>query len=287
MTFLEQLQSIPLPGVWCTDKNWHDSIVPELRQFFIMPKMKYAEFCGWMRDSLGTHSFTEAELRSPVIMRELEIISKGISDRFWLLENNEKSKMFFEYDFQAGDLTSEEYDDGVIIIGYHPESDIFYSNSIFLNNMLSYFRGIDSEELLADSKELYPIQTAFSYANNLDAVLRSYSAFRGIQIIHRILQAEALVIYGRRGKINEFSNTSFFPAFKKIFFSDIHMSSQYHQTEADQKYKLDFFEKDNSRLSLFYGENRLYYGKREYYELQGAASYLTNWLSDIENKPTD
>ena len=283
MTLLDRISSIPLPRFWLTDKEWRGSIVSELRPYFIFPRMDHSTFLNWINANLGIRELSEEDLRSPDLKQQLDVFRKGSMDRFWLLEKNDRSNMFFEFDFQAGDLTSEEYDDGWIVIGYHPELDIFYSSSIFLNNVLAYFRGINPEDLLNESRELFPICSALSYANNLDGVLRSFSAYRGIQIIHRILHAKTLTVFGPQGKTVGLSGDSFFPIFQKIFSSDIYMNTQYPQEEDDRTFRLDFLEADNSRISLYLGGRRLYYGQREYYELREMAAQLTNWLKEFFN----
>jgi len=247
-----------------------------------MPRTDHNSFLKWINEQLGIRELLEKDLRFSDLKRTVDTFRKGKSDRFWTLEKNEKSSIFFEEEYRIGDFTSDEYDDGWIIIGYQEDLDEFYSSSIFLNNVLAYFRGIDPKDLLNDSAELYPIRTALAYANNLDGVLQSFSGYRGIQIIHRILHTKILTVFGPQDKKVVLSGQAYLPFFKKLFSYDgIGMSTQYPQTDDDRKYRLVFWNSDNTTIPLSYGKERLYFDQREYYDLQEMGLELTNWLNDV------
>ena len=149
--------------------------------------------------------------------------------------------------------------------------------------MLNYFRGIDEEDLLNDSRIIYPIHSALGYANNLDGVLRQCSSYRGIKKIHRILRAKTLTVSEpdkHKTKVLVSSN-DFKPVFKQIFSSDVYMSARFPITKRNTKYTLIFSEDDNSEILMYFGKDRMYYGKREYYQLQTMGPQLTEWLDEV------
>lgn len=281
MTIKELLTSIPLPRSWITDKDRRSAVVSELRPYFIMPRSEPGAFLVRLNEMLGIRELSPEDLSSAGLMHELGVIRHGPSDSFWLLEKNERSSMFFEIEFHVGDLTSEEYDDGRILIGCDPELDVFYSNSVFLDNVLSYLRGIGPEELLSGSKELYPILTAFAYADNLDGVLRRFSAYRGMDAILRALHADMLSVSELGGRTFLLQKQSFYPFFKKLFSSEICFSSRYPQKEEDIKYRLEFSGPGDTETTFVYGDGRLYFGPQEYYELRDSALPLTSLLDRI------
>ena len=282
-TFKEQLRSIPLPKLYWTDKEWRSGIVSELRPYFILPKSDYATFLRWMNNEFAIQEVTSTDLNAEDLKHEIQTFRKGSSDPFWLLEKNEVSRMFYESAFRAGDLTSEEYyDDAIIVIGYNEEIDEFYSNSNFLEHILAYFRGINEEDLLNDMPSLYPIRTALAYANNLHAVLEEYSGYRGIQIIHRILRAETLVVSGQNGRKSTVSGEVFTPVFQKLFSSDdIFIDTHYPEPEKGEKYHLTFVKADDQMISLTFSGGRLYFSSREYYDLGEEKTQLKKWILDI------
>ena len=99
----------------------------------------------------------------------------------------------------------------MIVVGYNPEIDTFYSSSTFLQNTLMYFRGIDPEDLLRQSKELFPVRTANAYAEHLDAALRTFTSYVIEQTVLRILRSEKLTVKypkkkGRYGFIRRISS---------------------------------------------------------------------------------
>lgn len=277
-TLTERFRSIPLPLCSPSDKDRSGRIVEELTPYFITPRADRISFIARMDEELGIRELGPDQMRLPWIAQVVDAIRKGGNDCFWLLEKSEKSRMFFEDEFRTGDFTSEEYDDGVIAIAYHPEEDLFYSSSVFLEAVLGYLRGIGPEEMQNDSREMYPIRTAPAYAANLDSVLSMYSAHRGIDIIHRILHARTLTVTGPDGKTAVLARPGFMPVFRKLFSSDIFMDTGLPQTEADGEYLLDFREKDGSRISLRWRNDRLYFGEGEFYELGPAAKLLTERL---------
>ena len=144
-----------------------------------------------------------------------------------------------------------------------------------------YFRGIDPEDLLRESKETYPVRTAMAYAIVLDGVLQAYSAHKENRLIRRILHARSLFVSGPHGRTAGVPRPLFIRFFKKLFSNGILKNTQYPQEEADRKYRLEFEESDNSKISLFFGGERLYYGQREYYDLNDKAPRLTAWLDNI------
>ena len=269
--------------MYWTDKEWRSGIVSELRPYFILPKSDYATFLRWMNNEFAIQEVTSTDLNAEDLKHEIQTFRKGSSDPFWLLEKNEVSRMFYESAFRAGDLTSEEYyDDAIIVIGYNEEIDEFYSNSNFLEHILAYFRGINEEDLLNDMPSLYPIRTALAYANNLHAVLEEYSGYRGIQIIHRILRAETLVVSGQNGRKSTVSGEVFTPVFQKLFSSDdIFIDTHYPEPEKGEKYHLTFVKADDQMISLTFSGGRLYFSSREYYDLGEEKTQLKKWILDI------
>lgn len=278
----EQLSLIPLPRFWTTDKAWQEAIVSELRPYFIIPRVDYSTFVDWIFATLDIRELAAGDSMHSDLIHTISVFRKGAADHFWILERKDKNKLFFNYHPPLGNQ-SEVEEDGWTVIGYHPELDVFYSNSNFLENVLGYFRGIDPDDLVRDSRELYPIRTALSYANNLDGVLRQFSAWRGIELIRQILTAKKLIISNQDGRRVILSEQSFLPIIQTIFSSEYYSSTQFPQSDADRKYRLDFWKSDGSVITLFYGEKRLYYGKQEYYELEDARFELTKWLHTIIN----
>ena len=276
------MESIPLPQSYLTDKDWSSKIVRELGPYFIIPKAKYADFLDWIIQTFNIRELSVEDFKHPDLKHTVCTTKKEMSDCIWLLERNSKSKMFFEYDFRIGDFTSDAYEEeGWIVIGYNKRSDIFYSSSGFLDNVLNYYRGIDPKDLLNDSKELYPIHTALAYANNLCGVLAMYSAYLGIKTIHRIMHAEKLLVVSINGGSVTLSSASFISMFKSIFTSDIYMDIRYPQKECDRKYSMLFFESSGSVFQLYFGTNRLYFGRQRYYQLQKTALQFTAWLDEV------
>ena len=211
-TFKEQLQSIPLPKLYWTDKEWRSGIVSELRPYFILTKADYATFLIWINDELGIREMTSRDLKDQDLKYMIHSIRKGVADNFWLLEKNENSELFYETEPWA-----EGVEERRIVIGYNEDLDEFYSNSNFLDHVLAYFRGINEEDLSKDSLLIYPIRTPLAYANNLHCVLEQYSGYRGLQIIHRILHAETLAVSAQKGQKTTVSGEVFLPVFQQTF----------------------------------------------------------------------
>ena len=281
-TYKEQLQSIPLPKVHWTDQEWRSRIISELRPYFILPKSEPADFLAWIKNEFSVQELPPEDLRSPDLNHTIRTFRKGLSDPFWLLEKNEAGRMFYESAFRAGDRTSEEYyEDGKIVIGYNEEIDEFYSNSDFLEHVLAYFRGINEEDLLNESPSLYPIRTALAYANNLDAVLAEYSGYRGVQVIHRILHAESLVVSGKNGREKTVSGDEYLPIFRQVFSSDIVIDTQVPEPESGENVKLSFTEAEDQTISLIFAEGRLYFSAREYFAFGEENQLLKDWIPEI------
>lgn len=281
MTSMKRLFSIPLPRVLSTDKEWRSAVVEDLKPYFITPKADAASFLRQLDEELGIRELKNEDLDDPCLRHDVETIRKGAGDSFWLVSRSEGSRIFFEYEYRTGNFTSEQYDDGNILIGYHPYTDSFYSSSGFLESVMGWLRGIDDEDLGRDSPEMYPIRTALSYAANLEAALSMYSCWRGIDFIRRVLHAKALAITVPHGKIAELSRPAFMPLFRMLFSSDISFSTQNQQTKEGDRYRLEFLEKDGSSFVLRFETDRLYYGQREYYCLGEAAPLLSCWLNGI------
>lgn len=282
-TLMERLISFPLPQYYMTDKEWSSSIVSELEPYFVMPRMSGSEFLAWLDAELGIREPSEEERSLPLLQHDLDLLRKGDADSFWILKKNDRTMPFFEYGPSVGVQWGESYDGDTspILIGYDQGSDVFFSNSAFLENTLIYFRGVDPEDLQRDSGEMYPVRNAKAYAVVLDGVLRSCSAYRGTQITRRILSAKSLTVSGPEGKAAVVPRPLFTHCFRSILSHDVTKDTRFPQDEADRKYRLEFVGSDDSRISLCFGGTRLYYGEREYFELGKKASRHTVWLDRV------
>lgn len=279
ITIAERLNSIPIPQIYLTDKNYSSSIVSELKSYFIMPKMDFDSFVNWLNEEMGIQKIAADDWQLNYVKPILLKMQQDGSDRFWKLENNDRSRMFFEEYNRQGGLLSEEYSDGWIIIGYNPDLDVFSSNSVFLTSVLGYFRGIDPEDMQREWEEIYPIRTALAYAMNLDGVLRMYSGFRGIKTMQKIMHTERLIISSKDSESVTLPKENYQPFFKMIFNSgEITMDTQYPLTEEDTELCFEFVDTNNSAMILSYGSEKLYYGQQEYFDLCKVSAQLDRWL---------
>lgn len=282
ITIAEQLNSIPIPKIYLTDESYSSSIVSELKSYFIMPKMDFDSFVNWLNEEMGIREITVDDWNLNHVKPVLLKMRLEGSNELWKLENNEKSRMFFEEYNRQGSLLSEEYSDNWIIIGYNHDLDVFSSNSVFLTNVLSYFRGIDPEDMQREWKEIYPIRTALAYALNLDGVLRMYSGFRGIKTMQKIMHTERLIISSQGKKSVTLPKESYQSFFKMIFDSgEIVIDTKYPLTEEDTEFCFAFSDTNNSTIILSYGSEKLYYGQQEYFELCKMSPQLDSWLKKI------
>lgn len=176
-TIIEHLSAIPVPRVEDTGPGWNQAIVAALRPYFILPKKDPSAFVEWMLENLGIRELTREDL-FPGLYNSLNGMRKGMSDRFWLLDREEKNRMFFESCWGTGPDVDVMDVDFYVLIGYHPEWDVFYSSCNFLNNTLIYFRGMDPADLQRESTEVYPPTTALGYAAHLESALYSFSTSR-------------------------------------------------------------------------------------------------------------
>ncbi len=210
MTLSERLSLIPSPRVPLTSKERRETLISNLRPYFIIPKAEPSRFVVWMKEELGLREFTAEELTVPFYRHEIDMRRMTPSDDLWLLEKNERNREFFETEFFNGDFLNPEYEDDVIVVGYNPEIDTFYSSSTFLQNTLMYFRGIDPEDLLRQSKELFPVRTANAYAEHLDAALRTFTSYVIEQTVLRILRSEKLTVKYPKKRPLRFHPPNFF-----------------------------------------------------------------------------
>ena len=279
MTITERLNLIPVPQVYLTDENYSSSIVSELRSYFVMPKMDFDSFVNWLNEEMGIREITADDWQLSYVRPILLQMQQDGSDQFWKLEDNDSSRMFFEEYNRQGGLLSEEYSDDWIIIGYNPDLDVFSSNSVFLTNVLGYFRGINSEDMQREWKEIYPIRTALAYAMNLDGVLRMYSGYRGIKIMQKIMHTESLII-SSQGKQSVTLPKEMYQSFFKMIFNsgEITMDTQYPLTKEDTECWFEFVDANNSAMILSYGSEKLYYGQQGYFELCKVTAQLDSWL---------
>lgn len=281
-TSIDQLISIPLPRTYLTDKNYNNAIVSELTPFFIIPKLDRDSFICWMNEEMGIRDITPYDWELDYVRPVLSTLMHERSQFFWKLENNEKTRMFFEEYNRSGGLLSEEYNDDWIIIGYNPDLDVFTSNSVFLTNVIGYFRGINPEDMVRESQEVYPIRTSLSYAMNLDGVLRMYSGFRGIKVMQNIMHTESLTVSRPDQRSVKLCKKDYLPFFRMIFNSDeIVLDTQYPWNNENTICMFAFERKDNSMITMTYTEGRLYYGPNEYIDLRTLTLYMTLWLNAI------
>ncbi|MBO4330872.1 MAG: hypothetical protein J5827_02215, partial [Oscillospiraceae bacterium] len=164
--------------------------------------------------------------------------------------------------------------------------DVFYSSENFLDNTLAYLRGISPEELLNESPEMYPVRTALSYAAHLDAALEQYSGFRGHETARAILRAEKLIVFKEYEKPAVLSGPSFRPLFETLLDREkMSMDPEHPMAEADRLYRLDFFGADDEWTLLYFGGERLYYGRQESIENTEDAPKLLAWLEGLFGTP--
>jgi len=281
-TLSERLSLIPSPRVPLTSKERRETLISNLRPYFIIPKAEPSRFVVWMKEELGLREFTAEELTVPFYRHEIDMRRMTPSDDLWLLEKNERNREFFETEFFNGDFLNPEYEDDVIVVGYNPEIDTFYSSSTFLQNTLMYFRGIDPEDLLRQSKELFPVRTANAYAEHLDAALRTFTSYVIEQTVLRILRSEKLTVKYPKKKAVTVSSAEFLPFFRDLVSHNFLIQDYCPQPDGSPAYSLVFAGADGERAQLVFENGRLCFDLRGFFEFQEAdVAALNGWLENV------